>query len=225
MNDGVTSEVSLGGATVREESEKQAPSENRGLVVFLGVLGVMIVGLSTGIVLVNMRKGGGEDVEVPDVVDDDVETVVPGSVPTEDVVIKDKMEGWDGTISTSTQAAIFSDDVNSKLDNPTLDYSLDRAKDDYQSAFEESSGGLRFYIAIEYATFAFERLNDIEMAAGIMAEVKDIAMENGYLASLYYRTLYQFYNKAGDLAQAEKYRADYERVNKYYNDWSNYEKE
>lgn len=204
----MTSEVSLDGAAVREETEKQAPSENRGLIVFLGVLGVMIVGLSVGIVLVNARKGG-----------DDSDNVL-GSVPTEDVVIKDKIEGWDGTVPASTQASMFSKEVNEKLDNPALDYSLERAKEDYQRAFDEAGGELKYRIALDYARFVYERLDDIRFATRILESVKDIAMIDSEDARLYYDALFRMYSDKGDIDNAEMYKQLYDDVMDNYWEWN-----
>ena len=208
-------------ASVKERAGESR--ENCGLVITLCVLGMMIVGLIVAIVVVNVMKGGSETGGVSN--SDDSDTVQPGSIPTEDVVIKDKMEGWNGPISASTQALMFSEDVNKKLDNPDLDYSLERALDDYKLAFDGSTGDLKFQMSLVYARFLYDRLDNLQGAVQVLMEVYDIAMKSSYNASMFYDTLYKLYQQAGNRDEEDYYKREYERVMEYYWDWSNYEKE
>lgn len=162
-------------------------SDNKGLIAFLCVLGVAIVGLTVGVV-VNLIKTEPEN---------------PADQSPE-VVVADKMEGWDGEISESTKALIFSDNVYSKLEEDSS-YDINDAINDYGYTFENSSGNLRFFIAIEYANFVYDNLGDIDLSVGIMSGVEDIASSDSILENYYNSTLRSLYSKSGDEEKAEYY--------------------
>ena len=148
----------------------------------LGFLCVVIVGLAVGIWLNNIKPNKENQ-----------------------VVLVDKMEGWDGPISEDTQASVFSWDVNEKLENDK-NYTVDDAIFDYKNAYNTSSGNLRFFVAIKYAYFMINTHNDLDEAISIMQGVEDLINLDYNNEIYYYNTLYNLCIKAGDEEKSLRYK-------------------
>ena len=162
-------------------------SSNKGLVVLLCVLLVVILGLVIGVVasLVVTESENSID-EIPE------------------VVVMDKMEGWDGEVSEATRALIFSNDIRDKIEDDS-GYDVNNAIRDYVYAFRNSSNSLKFYIAIEYANFVYDTFGDIDSSTEIMLEVENIAKSDEILEGYYNNVLYLLYYKSGNEERAEYY--------------------
>ena len=191
-------------ASVKERAGESR--ENRALVITLCVLGVMIVGLIVAIAVVNVTKGVG----------------TTNNMRT--VVVKNSNNGLEEGTDAYAVAMIFSNDVFSELQtNPK--YDLEQASYDYSVAIDEAEGDLKFYLALNYVEFAILRLNDDELVASMLEEIKPVATSSPSLASAYYFGLSQAYRESGDEVNADYYNKKFENVLNYYWDWSNYEEE
>lgn len=161
---------------------------NRGLLILFGVLCAAIVGLGVGIWFLNNRNNSSSDVDESD-----------------RIVLTDTMEGWDGPISEDTQALVLSENIKDRLDNDE-NYDIENAISDYENAYNQSSGNLRFNVAIEYSYFVLEFTDDLDAAINIMRSVEDLISLDDNNEIYYYNTLYTLYSMANDETRAEQYR-------------------
>lgn len=168
--------------------------------ILFSVLGVVIVGLVIAILVVMKPWENGGD----------------GGGDVGDVEVADKMDGWDGQITADTQALMFSNDIDNKLDTDS-DYTVEMAIKDYEDALNAADGELKFQLAIKFAKFAYNTLGDAERAVEILESIQEIAKSSPQNASIYYDLLYTIYENQGDVEKAEYYKGLFEEtMNNYW---------
>ena len=201
MEDGVKSDLVLGGENVDSSSRSAFWKENMVLVIILCLIGVAIVGLSTAILVVNIANGrdgqNGIVVELPGPVGEHGEKYAP-----------------------SMQALRFSNMVEEKL-NDDGKYDIGDALKDYENAYAFAEDELKFYLAVQQAWLVYNFYGDANYARKVLEGVKGIA-ETSYLYSrTYYDTLYQIYSLAGDEEGMAYSEEMYNYVKEHYEDWGN----
>ena len=161
-----------------EENTKKTTKENNfPLILTLAILIIMIIGLGAGIFV--LRLGKKPQVTVPET-----------------------MEGWDGPISDSTKALMFSEEIDERIESN--DYSYEDAVRDYGDALDSSQGDLKVYMAIAYANFVFNEKLDLDKAVGILDSVSDLVHGN-VLENAYNGTYYDLYSSSGEVEEADYY--------------------
>lgn len=168
--------------------------ENRNLWLVLGGLVAIAIVLVVGIVMVNV---GGK------------------TVAGEDVAVPEHMDDWDGSISDATKSYIFSNNIKEKLKNDAT-FTYDEAVLNYEDALMQSSGELKFNIAIEYAYFVCDEGEDVNKAVGIMASVENLLDLDDSYPNYYYTTMRNLYETAGDATKVQFYEKKIdEAIEKY----------
>ena len=157
------------------------------------VFGVVILGLVVAIMIVALKPWAS----------------------VERVEIVEEMDGWDGEISASTQSAVFDYDIEEKLGTDP-NYTMDDALRDYENAYAQATGELKFQVAVKYAQFVFYYLDDVSLATEILEGVKDIAKSDVQYLSIFYNTLYKIYEEYGDSERAEYYKGLLDEVMERY---------
>ena len=166
-------------------------------LILLGILCVAVVGLWIGIWFLNNKDGVNDN----------------GSDEANEVVLADDMEGWDGQISESTKALVFSEKIKDKLESDGT-YNDDDADRDFRNAYDTADGVLKVYIAIEYAKYRYDLIGNTEDALEILEEVQEYidAFESTVQDDLWYELAY-YYEINGDTNMAEEYRKKIEENN------------
>lgn len=173
---------------------KQPSKRNYGLVVILVSLILIILGLVVGIILAHNNNNNSNSNSNNDSATADQDIVVDTS---------EEMAGWEGKISDSTRAMILTKTIQDKL-NTDPNYNSDQAVAEYQSVYDQATGDLKLYVAIEYANYIYQTLNNSEWALQIINGVKDLVNNNNELD--YYGFLYNIYNTSGNVEQANYYQ-------------------
>lgn len=146
--------------------------DNRWLFAVLGILGVMILGLTVLIVL-NVRSGMNNPKGENDALIDTSE----------------EMAGWEGEISDSTRAAILSKQVQ--------DLAPEQAMERYEKVLDAATGDLKVYVGLEYANYIYEKFDDSLRAVDIIMGVENVS-ENMATKFDLYTTLRVLYDKLGN---------------------------
>ena len=100
------------------------------------------------------------------------------------VKVEYTMEGYDGPISDSTVAFIFSENVANKLVSDD-NYSLDDAVKNYEKAYNEVDDSLKFDLGLSFSEFLYSEVGDTERAIAVLRDTKQYIDEE-MLDSLYY---------------------------------------
>ena len=151
---------------------------NNNLIAILAFLVLLIFGLIVGIILTNNNQSA--------------------PISQENLIdTSEKMAGWEGNISDSTRALVLTETIRDKLSTDP-DYNPDQAVAEYQNVYDQATGDLKLYVAIEYATFS-----DLNQAVAILNSVETLV--NSSNEEDYYLTLADLYSQAGDAETAAKY--------------------
>lgn len=123
--------------------------------------------------------------------------------PKESIVtISDIIEGQTNPVSNSAVAFMFNEEIQNNLGEG---YSYDDAIYDYQKAYDESTGSMKIYIAVEYADFLYYELARLDDAIDILEKVGDLPDERVVLY-VYYSKLLELYEAKGDEEKIEQYK-------------------
>ena len=111
-------------------------------------------------------------------------------------------------IVENISASEVSEKIEDKFNNE-LDYSLNDAINEYESAMDSGPDTHKVYIAIYYATFAYDNNGDIDEAVDILKRVEPLVDDD--TAVDYYVALRQLYGDAGMNEEAEFYNGEIEK--------------
>lgn len=176
---------------MKEGKASETKSGNKGLVILLCVLAVVIVGLGVGIsVIMGVQRN---------IKSDENSERINKLIDTEEA-----MSGWDGEVSDSTKAMILTDDIRDKLQN-NVDYDVSDAIAEYDEVYRGSDGDLKVYVAIEYANYLYTISQDVEASVKILEDVDDLT-NNDFLRYEYLSALYYIYQQAGDVEKSDYYK-------------------
>ena len=145
---------------------------NNNLIAILAFLVLLIFGLIVGIILTNNNQSA--------------------PISQENLIdTSEKMAGWEGNISDSTRALVLTETIRDKLSTDP-DYNPDQAVAEYQNVYDQATGDLKLYVAIE-----------LNQAVAILNSVETLV--NSSNEEDYYLTLADLYSQAGDAETAAKY--------------------
>ncbi|MBR3144008.1 hypothetical protein IKF12_02285 [Candidatus Saccharibacteria bacterium] len=146
------------------------------LKILCCVFGVVILGLVVAIIVVLVR-------------------------PKESVItISDIVESQTNPVSNSAVAFMFDEEIQNNLGEG---YSYDDAIYDYQKAYDESTGSMKIYIAVEYADFLYYELARLDDAIDILEKVGDLP-DDKVVLHVYYGKLLELYEAKGDEEKIEQ---------------------
>ena len=146
------------------------------LKILCCVFGVVILGLVVAIIVVLVR-------------------------PRESIVtISDIIEGQTNPVSNSAVAFMFNEEIQNNLGEG---YSYDDAIYDYQKAYDESTGSMKIYIAVEYADFLYYELARLDDAVDVLEKVGDLP-DDKVVLHVYYSKLLELYEAKGDEEKIEQ---------------------
>lgn len=162
----------------------QQSKQNRNLIAILVFLILLIFGLIAGLILVNTNNSS--QISQNNLIDTD-----------------EKMAGYNGPIDDSTRALVLTETIQDKLSsNP--DYNPPQAIAEYQSIFNQATGNLKLYVAIEYATYSYQVYSNIDQSIAILNSVSNLV--NTSNEESYYWAMLNLYEAAGDTEQANYYQ-------------------
>ena len=156
---------------------------NNNLIAILAFLVLLIFGLIVGIILTNNNQSA--------------------PISQENLIdTSEKMAGWEGNISDSTRALVLTETIRDKLSTDP-DYNPDQAVAEYQNIYDQTTGDLKLYVAIEYANYVYDTFSDLNQAVAILNSVETLI--NSSNEEDYYLTLADLYSQAGDAETAARY--------------------
>ncbi len=144
--------------------------ERKILVRVLAGLCVAALMLCAIVVAVKINSTKDETAAETQMTDEEAEELLNSAV-------EERMAGWKGGIDESTKALSFHNYINERLESEP-DYNISEAVADWEKVYNNSSGDLKYYLALEYADFINEEQGDEEKAQKILDEVKDLNPDN-----------------------------------------------
>lgn len=165
--------------------QRQSTKQDKILRVILICLVLVIVGLTISLIWVNSNNQASETRQ-----DSLIDT-------------SGKMAGWDGPVSDSAKALVLAETIQDKLESDP-DYNPPQALAEYQDIYNQATGNLKLYVAIEYAKYLYQTIGDHTEALRILNEVQDLVSTSNQID--YYGILYDIYNTTGDTTNADHYR-------------------
>lgn len=167
------------------QSGRSAQStKNSNLLAILIFLILVIIGLAISLIVVGVNKSS--------------ETSQNNLIDT-----SEKMAGYNGPIDDSTKALILTETIQDKLSSDP-NYNPDQAIAEYQEVFNKASGNLKLYVAIEYANYFYQTLDDFNQAIAILDSITNLV--NTSNEEDYYLALFNLYNAANNTEKANEYQ-------------------
>lgn len=157
---------------------------NRGLLVLLGVLCVVIVALATGILIVKKDSINKDNISI-------------------DEVISDINEQYKGDVLSSEGALVFYEYMQDKM--RSNEYSDSDVYTYYEEILNKVSDDLsRLQYLSYYADIFFENEDDLDGSINILKRFEPYAVDGEYKSD-YYAALSSMYEKGGNTEESDYY--------------------